>query len=362
MWDTAQTPYNIMNTPYRRDILEMLAEACHRRDFPLCLYYSIVDMNQPNYPNQGRSYERSGPEPGDEPDLGKYLAFLRAQVRELCTRYGEISGFWWDANVIRHCDPSINQMIRALQPNAVINDRGFDCATGFGGGDFGTPERDYNEGQVDEATAFARPTEACQAVGAQSWGYREDEDYFTDRYIMESIAKVLAKGGNYLLNVGPKADGAFPDEAAGILRRIGKWYRQVEEALVAEPASHLVENRDVVLTQRGNKLYVILHRPPTTDAVLLKPLNVMPRSAKLLNTGEDVACSTDLIPALHDEGKGYLRLHNLPVNEHTGEVLAVRLEFDGEPISPPEREPRGRGTSEGGCPTGAAETDAGVDH
>ncbi len=69
----------------------------------------------------------------------KYLDFLRAQVRELCTNYGEIHGFWWDMNVPKHVDPSINAMIRQLQPEAVINNRGFDD------GDFGTPERDYDQ-------------------------------------------------------------------------------------------------------------------------------------------------------------------------------------------------------------------------
>ncbi len=99
LWDTAQTDYNVMNTPYGRDILGLLAGACHRRGVPLCLYYSVVDWHQPNYPNQDRSHELPGPAAGDEPDLDRYMAFLKAQVHELCTQYGEIHGFWWDMNV-----------------------------------------------------------------------------------------------------------------------------------------------------------------------------------------------------------------------------------------------------------------------
>ncbi|MCL5281421.1 MAG: alpha-L-fucosidase, partial [Planctomycetes bacterium] len=136
LWDTKQTSFNTMNTPYKRDILGMLADACHKRRMPLCLYYSIADWNHPNYPNQGRHHELP-PQPQDTPDWGKYLEFLQAQVRELCTNYGAIHGFWWDMNVPKHQDPSINAMIRKLQPKAVINNRGFDE------GDFGTPERDY---------------------------------------------------------------------------------------------------------------------------------------------------------------------------------------------------------------------------
>ena len=83
-------------------------------------------------------------------------------------------------NVDKHVDPSINDTIRALQPKAVINNRGYDD------GDFGTPERDHNP-DLDQAPGFERLTEACQSVGKESWGYREGEDYYTDRHLIRSI-------------------------------------------------------------------------------------------------------------------------------------------------------------------------------
>jgi alpha-L-fucosidase len=319
LWDTKQTPFNTMNTPYKRDIIGMLADACHKRRMPLCLYYSIADWNHPNYPNQGRHHELP-PQPQDSPDWEKYLEFLRAQVRELCTNYGVIHGFWWDMNVPQHKDPSINAMIRKLQPQAVINNRGFDE------GDFGTPERDYER---DEATGFDRPTEACQAVGVESWGYRQDEDYYTDRHLMRSIDRYLARDGNYLLNVGPRADGTIPPQASAILRRIGKWYKAVRESLEGvEPASYLTSNRNVMLTRRDRTLYVHLNKDPQGDGVKLKPLNVAPKRAVLLNTGKPVDCVVNLTPADHQEQKVYLRLMHLPVNELANTVLVAKLEFN----------------------------------
>ncbi len=324
LWATKQTDYNTMNTPYGRDILRMLADACHRRNFPLCLYYSIADWHHPNYPNQGRHHELP-PQPGDQPDFGKYLQFLKAQVRELCTQYGEIHGFWWDMNVEQYRDPSINQMIRQLQPKAVINNRGFDE------GDFGTPERDY-EKNVDAPLSFEKRTEACQSVGMESWGYRKDEDFYTDRHLLRSIDKFLARDANYLLNVGPKADGTIPDESVAILRRIGKWYHAVRESLEGvEPASHLTLNRNVLLTRRGHTLYVHLHTDPVGDVVKLKPLALAPRRATLLNTGKPVQWSLDLVPSEHTEQGRYLRLRRLPVNELANTVLVVKLEFDHLP-------------------------------
>jgi alpha-L-fucosidase len=319
LWDTQQTAYNTMNTPYGKDILRMLADACHRRRFPLCLYYSIADWHHPNYPNQGRHHELP-PQPGDQPDWDKYLEFLRAQVRELCTNYGQIHGFWWDMNVPEHVDPSMNAMIRRLQPGAVINNRGFDE------GDFGTPERDYER---DESVAFDRPTEACQSVGIESWGYRRDEDYYTDRHLLRSIDRYLARDANYLLNVGPMPDGTIPPQAAAILERIGVWYQKIRESLEGvRPASHLTTNRNVLLTRRGNTLYVHLHKDPATDAVKLKPLAVAPRRATLLNTGQNVDCAVELVPSEHVAQLPCLRLRKLPVNESANTVLVVKLEFD----------------------------------
>ena len=322
MWDTDETSFNVMNSPYGKDILRALSEACHRREMPLCLYYSVVDWHHPNYPTQGKSHELPAPEPSDTPDAAKYLAYLKAQVRELCTRYGEIHGFWWDMNRLDHGDKSLNDMIRSLQPKAVINNRGFDE------GDFGTPERDFKP-SLEDVQSFNRPTEACQSVGAESWGYRAEEDYFSDRFLIESIDKTLAKRGNYLLNVGPDARGGIPPQATRMLRNVGAWYGKVRDAFdQAEPASHLIENRDVLLTRKGKSLYVHLFRYPSSEAVALAPIKTMPRRAVLLNTGAPVRACVDLLPSRFRDGKECLRLRGLPVNDLTDTVMVVRLDFE----------------------------------
>lgn len=328
LWDTKLTPYNTVNTPYGKDIVKMLADACHRRRTPLCLYYSIADWHEPSYPNQGRHHELP-PQAGDRPNWEKYLEFVRGQLRELCGNYGEIHGIWWDMNVPKHVDRSINDMIRGLQPKAVINDRGFDE------GDFGTPERDY----TPEGTAvlsFDKRTEACQSVGMESWGYRRSEDYYADRHLLRSIDRYLARDANYLLNVGPTGEGLIPPQSAAILQRIGKWYHAVKDSLEgALPASHLTSNRNVLLTRKRNVLYVHLYADPVGDAVKLKPLATLPRKATLLNTGGPVECSLEMVPSEHVEQGRYLRLRKLPVNELANTVLVVKLEFDREPEGVP---------------------------
>ncbi|MCK5801919.1 MAG: alpha-L-fucosidase [Lentisphaeria bacterium] len=320
MWDSAHTDYKVTNTPYGRDTLAMLADACHRRSFPLCLYHSFVDHNHPNYPNQGRAHELPGPLPGDAPDTAEYLEYLRAQVRELCTNYGEIHGIWWDANRLEIEDPALNDMVRKLQPNAVINCRGLDS------GDFDVFERDYR-GEVNEIRSFTKPTEACQALGTQSWGYREGEDYYTPHYLMQSIDRMMAKGANYLLNIGPQADGTIAPKDQAILKRIGDWYGRVAEAFhETESEPDAICTREALVTRRGDTFYIHLDSL-TADAIVLAPMDRAPQRATLLNDGRELETRVETVPTRFRDERPCLRVRNLPIDEFHSEIMVLKLEF-----------------------------------
>ena len=322
MWNTKYSEFNVMNSPYGRDILAELADACHRRNFPLCLYYSVVDWHHENYPNRNKSHELVAPEPGDQPSLEKYVAFLNSQIRELCENYGQIHGIWWDMNQTSFEDESINDMIHQLQPAAVINNRGFSK------GDFETPERDWDE-SLDSSLAFTEPTEACNSIGAESWGYRENEDYFTSEYLIREIDKVLAKGGNYLLNVGPKADGTIGKEAVMILDDIGRWMESARESFDdVVPVNELTENRNVLLTRRDKTIYVHLNSRPNTKGVVLKPIVALPTKATLLSTGQEVEFVVKQFPNSFKEQIKQLHLCNLPIDKHSNEVMIVKMNFN----------------------------------
>lgn len=325
-WDSAYTDFKITNTPYGKDVLKALAEACQRRDFPLCLYYSIPDMHHPAYPHAGNPYELAEPRSGEQPDKEVYLDYVRKQARELLSNYGPIHGWWWDANVLKHEEESFHDMVRELQPAAVINNRG------FGKGDFATPERDWDN-SINASKGFATPTEACQSIGLYAWNWKQDEDYYSDFHIKHSIAKVMARGGNYLLNVGPMEDGSFSQLSKDLLARIGTWKQAVDEAFYATtPCSDLTDNRHILLTRKENVVYVILHKPPVTNAVRLRPINALPLSATLLNTGAPVDYTVNRLPGYGPmiDADPVLRLRNLPVNELAGDVMVIKLEFAPE--------------------------------
>ena len=145
-------------------------------------------------------------------------------------------------------------------------------------------------------------------------------------------------GGNYLLNVGPTAEGEIPPVQVDLLRRVGRWYGRVREALVAEPAPDLIESEEVWLTRRGDTLYAHLYESPEASAVGLEPLRAVPRRTTLLNTGAPLEARVEVTPrrwaTQWNAGlRGAdilpsLRVRGLPVDEVQGEPLVVELEFD----------------------------------
>ena len=319
MWDTRETDFNVMHTPCGRDLLRELADECHKRNFPLVLYYSVVDWHHPNYPNLGRHHEIQT-DPANH-DLGRYMQFLKNQIRELCTNYGKIDGIWWDMNVPKIQDPSINAMIRSLQPSAVINNRGMDT------GDFTTPERSF---QADPTLPFANPTEACNSVGSNSWGYRAQEDYFSIYHLERQMASNLALGGNYLLNAGPRADGRFPPESVKLLNALGDWFRKTASAVTAPPCYGVLDDKTILCTGGGRELNLVLLNPPAWSALELAPLNVLPEKAVLLNTGTELEATMEPNVYRLQEPRS-LRLRGIPVDQLAGQVPVVRLTF-AEPV------------------------------
>ena len=332
LWDTRETDYSITHTPYGRDVLAMLAEACARRHMKLSLYYSLPDWHHPDAYNPLSSHQWKAKNPGGG-DFARYLAFVKAQVRELLTNYGEIYTFFWD--IPPHIDdPSVNDLVRSLQPGILINDRGFDR------GDFATPER-----TVPDGDRFPAMTEACQSVGAESWGWRTDEDYFSARHLMSSIDKIMAMGGSYLLNVGPDALGEIPAKSRALVARIGRWYRQVSGSLegagVPRRSYHLRGEDPYIATERDGVTYFHFWQGLCRTAVTFLDDDLpAPRRAVLCNTGEELRLRYATLPTLLDEDHVARRktwsIADIPVDAIPDEppVIAVEWSADSHEVLP----------------------------
>ena len=321
MWDTATTDYKVTNTPARRDIVGELADACRRGGIKLGLYYSNPDWHHPNAYNEKSSHQIP-PEPGDAPDMEKYVAYVKAQVTELLTKYGEIVCFFWD--IPPKIDlPEMDALVRRLQPGIKVNDRGWgNKATS----DYSTPERHYKWNSIK-----GHGVEACDAVGVQSWGYRMDEDYHTHGYLTRRIDKFLSTGANFLLNVGPRADGTIPDEVRAIMAGVGRWHGKVRDSFrdVQTLADLKLERApDAVVTRRDDTLFV--HFPSGLDAtgLDLRPLTAVPEKVTLLNTGEALNARVELMPwNAGSFRRETLHVWGIPADELANECIVLRLDF-----------------------------------
>lgn len=319
MWDTKYTDYNIMNTPYGKDVLKEVSEGCARHNIKLALYYSCPDWNYKHSVNFGGDHQLTCPNAGDEPSEALYKEYIKNQMRELLgEKYGKIDALFWDIPPYNK-DKSINEFVRSLAPDILINDRGYSS------GDYSTPERN-----VPEGSRFTRLTEACQSVSSLSWGYREDDDFFSALLLMESIDKIMSRGGNYLLNIGPDAKGNFPLEAVKKVKKIGNWYNRISESLLG---AEFVENADIPYRLTANSEYLYIHFDATaiSSGVSLRPLDIMPSEAIVLNNGAKISAKVECLPnhffVTTEPIVPYLHVNRIPVDEITDEPIILRLKF-----------------------------------
>lgn len=322
--------YDMEITPYPGDPLKDLAAAAKKHGLRLGFYYSIMDWHHPDYRPRRQweypdSYDRGG-------DNNRYIDFMKEQLRELLTGYGDVAVVWFDgewehtlANAKR--DDEIYDFIRSLQPNTLINDRLYERRPGSRA-DFGTPE------QYVPATGLKGPDgkpvlwEACVTINEDSWGYNKYETVFkTERDLIRMLVEVVSKGGNLLLNVGPKPDGTIQDEFVSRLNSIGRWLQTNGEAIYATTASPF-ERMSFFgrATVKGRTLYLHVFQWPADGRLRVAGLKNLVHRARLL------ADPKRPVRAVRDGPDVIVEL----TGEAPDEIASVvALELDGEPVAEP---------------------------
>jgi len=324
LFDSSLTDFKITNTPFARDLIGELVEACHRGGMRIIFYYSQPDWHHPNFVHRKGAfkdlqYER----PGDEPNWPKFLEYVEGQIVELCTKYGRIDGIWFDG--VHKTEREwrgrhLYQLIKHYQPDAVVNDRA-------GYGDFFTPERQLSF----RASAAGYTVESCQSICQEAWGYRRDATLFSSTFLIESMVRMAAAGGNYLLNIGPKPDGTLPADQVQRLEEIGDWLRVYGKAVydtLGCPLSH--ESDEMLYTRRGKRLYLHLLRWPETDRLVLRKLRRKPIRARLLGANARLRAGS---------ADGCVVLRGLPSTPPNPAVNVVEMTFDDEAILRPVPRP-----------------------
>ena len=324
MWDTKETDYKITNTPYGKDVLKMLADACEKHGMLLSLYYSNPDWHHPYGYNPDSTHQWKA-KYKDTVDTEAYRVYVKAQLRELLTGYGKIYTFFWDIPP-KIDDPSMNELVRSLQPGILINDRG------WGAGDFSTPEREY---QAVGSGRFERMTEACNSVGQQSWGYRAGEDFYSKRHLCSSIDRYMALGASYLLNVGPDGRGVITEEYAQSVRAVGDWYLRMEgclECAEEDPTDYEIKGSPYIATRKNAKTYLHFYSGLISSAIALKSYPSLPRSVRLMNTGSALSFKEEYLPELFGQGidparKKCLHVAGIPVDALASEPIVIEIEW-----------------------------------
>jgi alpha-L-fucosidase len=241
LFDSKQSDFNVMSTPFKRDVLKELAEACRKEGLKMCWYHSIMDWHHPDYLPR-REWEKTRSSEGA--DFKRYFEYMKAQLKELLTNYGDISVLWfdgeWENTWNTNYGRELYNYVRSLQPDIIINNRVGAGRSGMEGftkdgefsGDFGTPE------QTIPATGLPGVDwETCMTMN-DHWGYnKNDRNWKSAKEILQMLADIASKGGNYLLNVGPTAEGIFPRESVDRLKEIGSWMRVNGESIYGTEAS-----------------------------------------------------------------------------------------------------------------------------
>ena len=290
LFDSQYTDYDIMSTPFKRDIMEELANACRKYGLKICWYHSIMDWHHPDYlPRRG--WENRSPEGAD---LERYIAYMKNQLKELVQNYGDIGVLWfdgeWEETWTHGYGKELYNYVRSLQPSIIINNRVDIGRAGMQGltrdgeyaGDFGTPEQ-----EIPPTGLPGIDWETCMTMN-NHWGYnKNDDNWKSPKDLIQKLADIASKGGNFLLNVGPTAEGLFPQPSINRLAAIGKWMKTNSEAIYgtqASPFKHLSWGR---CTQKsikgGTRLYLHVFSWPANGRLVVPGVYSRPDRAFLLS-------------------------------------------------------------------------------
>ncbi len=241
LWNTRQTDHNIMNSPFGRDVVKELAEACRKQGIQFGTYYSTCDWYHPDFPltSPGGSVVRP------TSDLEAYTSYLKRQVAELLVNYGPLYVLWFD--VPQKFDNERGQRVidfaRQIQPDIIINDR-----TGAKG-DFDCPEQ-----RIGEFNNM-RPWETCMTIGRQ-WAWKPDEKIKSLEQCLHSLIRSAGGDGNLLFNVGPRPDGLIEPEQVDRLKEMGQWLKQYGYTIYETRGGPYKPTDWGVSTRKGNMIYL----------------------------------------------------------------------------------------------------------
>ena len=303
LWDTKLTDYNIMNSPFHRDVVKELSAACQRGGIAFGTYYSVCDWHHPDFPltSPGGRVKR------EKSDLDAYNRYFLGQVSELITNYGPLITMWNDVpQMFQGRGVETIKMARRLQPDITINNRTGD------GGDYDTPEQRIGGFNLE------RPWESCMTVSAHNaWAWGGANDGVKP---LSACLRMVISGaggdGNVLLNVGPRPDGIIDPEQAGRLKEMGDWMAKYGESIYATRGGPFKPGKWGASTRTGQRIYIHAFAF-SGDKLELPPLAAKITAARVMTGGTVDYKQTDAALIL-----------SVPVANHDPIDTLVALDID----------------------------------
>lgn len=277
LWDSKVSDFDIMDqSPYQKDILKELSVACQKQGIVLCFYHSIMDWHHTDA--QGVNHPDYNYGTGPNPHFHHYVDdYMKPQLKELLTNYGDIGVLWFDGEWIKEWTEEqgkeLYNELRNIQPNIIINNRVGKGRQGMEGmnayedaaGDFGTPEQEI----LDASSEL--DWESCMTMN-DHWGFNKfDSNFKSTETLIHNLIDINAKGGNFLLNVGPTMEGLIPDESILRLKEMGAWMDVNGEIIHhSRGTKHYQESESVYYIQSVDTeyLYAVFTQWPGKSVVL----------------------------------------------------------------------------------------------
>jgi alpha-L-fucosidase len=293
IWDTRQSEWKITNTPWGKDALKLLADECHKQGIKLFVYYSLLDWYRSDYQYEtGRTGHGTGRT--QKSDWNSYILFIKAQLTELLTNYGEIAGVWFDgfwdqlnndtdkdqqSKVDWHIG-EIYELIHKLQPQCLIGNNHH--RSPLEGEDFQMFEKDLPGGN---STGFGGqsvsrlPLETCETIN-DSWGFNiTDRNYKSVKSLIQLLVRDAGYGANLLLNIGPLPNGNIQAEFTQRLSAVGEWLKKYGETIYGTKAGFQKPSDWGAITEKGNNVYLHVFKTSENKLFLKVPYKII--SAKL---------------------------------------------------------------------------------
>lgn len=304
-FDSELTDYRITSpeSPYGKDIVRQLADACHDAGLALGWYYSQPDWYHPDYRNGG--------------DHARYIEYLHGQVRELLTNYGTVDIMWFDGLGGRSEDwdaPPLFHLIRQLQPQIIINNR---CGLP---GDHDTPEQRIGGFNRE------RPWETCMTIGNQ-WAWKPDDQMKSLEQCIQTLLQVAGGDGNLLFNVGPMPDGRIEPRQVERLKEMGQWLTEFGDGVYETRGGPFIPGSWGASTCRGNTIYLFVMDWPVEGPLMLPSIDQRIMSARTRSGGEADVQQT---------GEGTAVWLNEADRDEIATVIELTVEgeaFDIEPVN-----------------------------